>query len=85
MHDYYSDPESFCRLLFHFAWGDFSYYVKKGESMGFVPTAEYGETQSSVQREGNGLITGWQDTESGGLLQADTVISQDREYNPVYE
>lgn len=85
MHDYYFDPESFCRLLFHFAWGDFSYYVKKGESMGFVPTAEYGETQSSVQREGNGLITGWQDTESGGLLQADTVISQDREYDPVYE
>ncbi len=85
MHDYYTDPDSFCRLLFHFAWGDFSYYVKNGQSMGFIPTAEYGEKQSSVQREGNGFITGWQDPANGELLQADTIITQDREFNPVYE
>lgn len=85
MHDYYSDPDSYCRLLFHFAWDDFSYYVKRGESMGFIPTAEYGEKQSDSQREGNGFIIGWQDPQNGELLQADTVITRDREFDPVYE
>lgn len=85
MHDYYSEPDSYCRLLFHFDWGDFSYYVKQGQSMGFLPTSEYGEKQSTGLREKNGLIIGWQDPENGELLQDYTVITQDREFNPVYE
>ena len=85
VHDYYSDPDSYCRLLFHFAWGDFSYYVKKGESMGFLPTQEYGEKQSTAQSKANGLIVGWRDTGSGGLLQADTPIYEDRDFDPVYQ
>ena len=85
MHDYYSDPDSFCRLLFHFAWGDFSYYVKKGQSMGFLPTAEYGEKQNSAQRKANGTITGWKDSENGEVLQDNTVIGENREFDPIYE
>lgn len=85
VHDYYSDPDSYCRLLFHFAWGDFSYYVKKGESMGFLPTQEYGEKQSTAQSKANGLIAGWRDTGSGGLLQADTPVYEDRDFDPVYQ
>ena len=85
VHDYYSDPDSYCRLLFHFAWGDFSYYVKKGESMGFLPTQEYGEKQSTAQSKANGLIVGWRDTGSGGLLQADTPVYEDRDFDPVYQ
>ena len=85
MRDYYTDPDSYCRLLFHFAWGDFSYYVKKGESMGFLPTADYGEKQTTAQREGNGLIIGWQDTQTGELLQDYTVITENRDFDPVYE
>ena len=85
VHDYYSDPDSYCRLLFHFAWGDFSYYVKKGESMGFLPTQEYGEKQSTAQSKANGLIVGWRDTGTGGLLQADTPVYEDRAFDPVYQ
>ena len=85
VHDYYSDPDSYCRLLFHFAWGDFSYYVKKGESMGFLPTQEYGEKQSTAQSKANGLIVGWRDTGTGGLLQADTPVYEDRSFDPVYQ
>lgn len=85
MHDYYSSPDSYCRLLFHFAWGDFSYYVKKGQSMGFLPTSAYGEKQSTSQSAANGLIIGWQDPENGELLQEYTEITQDREFDPVYE
>ena len=85
MRGYYTDPDSYCRLLFHFAWGDFSYYVKKGESMGFLPTADYGEKQTTAQREGNGLIIGWQDTQTGELLQDYTVITDNRDFDPVYE
>ena len=84
LHDYYTDPGSYHRLLFHFAWGDFSYYVRDGESMGFLPTYDYGEKQSSVQREANGFITGWQDTADGSLLQPDTPVYGDREFDPVY-
>lgn len=84
LHDYYTDPGSFHRLLFHFAWDDFSYYVRDGESMGFLPTYDYGEKQSSVQREANGFITGWQDPATGELLDPDTVIRQDMEFDPVY-
>lgn len=85
MRGYYTDPDSYCRLLFHFAWGDFSYYVKNGESMGFLPTADYGEKQTTAQREGNGLIIGWQDTQTGELLQDYTVITENRDFEPVYE
>ena len=85
MHDYYSDPDSFCRLLFHFAWGDFSYYVKKGQSMGFLPIAEYGEKQNSAQRKANGTITGWKDSENGEVLQDNTAIGENREFDPIYE
>ena len=84
LHDYYTDPGSFHRLLFHFDWDDFSYYVRDGESMGFLPTFDYGEKQSSVQREANGFITGWQDPETGELLDPDTVIYRDMEFDPVY-
>lgn len=83
LHDYYSDPDSFHRLLFHFAWDDFSYYVRDGESMGFLPTWDYGEKQSSPQREANGFITGWSDP-AGNLLQPDEPIYEDREFDPVY-
>ena len=83
LHDYYTDPDSFCRLLFHFAWGDFSYYVRKGESMGFLPTYDYGEKQSSYERDTNGYISGWQDKASGALLQPDEAIYESREFNPV--
>ena len=85
MRAYYTDPDSYCRLLFHFAWGDFSYYVKNGESMGFLPTADYGEKQTTAQRESTGLIIGWQDTETGELLQEYTAITENRDFNPVYE
>ena len=84
LHDYYTDPGSFHRLLFHFAWDDFSYYVKDGETMGFLPTYDYGEKQSTAQRNANGFITGWQDTSSGELLQPETPIYEDREFAPVY-
>ena len=85
MRAYYTDPDSYCRLLFHFAWGDFSYYVKKGESMGFLPIADYGEKQTTAQRESTGLIIGWQDTETGELLQEYTAITENRDFDPVYE
>ena len=84
LHDFYTDPSDFHRLLFHFAWDDFSYYVKDGETMGFLPTEEYGEKQSSYQKGANGLIEGWKDTADGELLKPDTVIREDHEYDPVY-
>ena len=84
LHDYYTDPGSFHRLLFHFAWDDFSYYVRDGEAMGFLPTYDYGEKQSSAQRKANGFITGWQDASSGELLQPETPIYEDRDFDPVY-
>lgn len=83
LHDYYTDPDSFHRLVFHFAWDDFSYYVRDGESMGFLPTYDYGEKQSTPQREANGFITGWSDS-NGNLLSPDTPIYQDMEFDPVY-
>ena len=53
--------------------------------MGFIPTVEYGEKQTTALREGDGLIIGWQDTENGEYLQEYTVITGNREFDPVYE
>ena len=52
--------------------------------MGFLPTYDYGEKQATAQRNANGFITGWQDTSSGELLQPETPIYEDREFDPVY-
>ena len=84
LHDFFTNPDSFHRLIFHFGWGHFSYYVKDGESMGFLPTHEYGENQSTHYEEKHGFITGWKDTESGQLLQAEEPINKDRDFRPVY-
>ena len=84
LHDFYTNPDSFHRLIFHFGWGHFSYYVKDGESMGFLPTHEYGENQSTHYEEKHGFITGWKDTESGQLLQAEEPINKDRDFRPIY-
>ena len=84
LHDFYTNPDSFHRLIFHFGWGHFSYYVKDGESMGFLPTHEYGENQSTHYEEKHGFITGWKDIESGQLLQAEEPINKDRDFRPVY-
>lgn len=83
LHDYYSDPDSFHRLLYHFPWGDFSYYVRDGESMGFLPTSDYGEKQTSQQREAHGRIVAWQDADGGSYLEPDEPIRADREFDPV--
>ena len=53
--------------------------------MGFLPTADYGEKQTTAQRESTGLIIGWQDTETGELLQEYTAITENRDFDPVYE
>ena len=52
--------------------------------MHFLPTEDYGEKQSGNQKKANGLITGWQDTATGALLQPDEPIYTDREFDPVY-
>ena len=43
------------------------------------------EKQSTAQSKANGLIVGWRDTGTGGLLQADTPVYEDRDFDPVYQ
>ena len=83
-HDYYCNTEKYHRLLFQFEWGDLSYYIRDGHSMGFIPSSEYGENQSSSQIEKNGLIVGWK-TIDGFDLKADTQIYQDFDLIPKYQ
>ena len=51
--------------------------------MDFLPTHEYGENQSTHYEEKHGFITGWSDKD-GNLLQPDTLIYEDMEFDPVY-
>lgn len=83
-HDYYCNTEQYHRLLFQFEWGDLSYYIRDGDSPGFIPTAEYEECQSSSQIKRNGLITGWR-TADGLTLHADTPVHRDLDLLPEYE
>lgn len=73
---------NYCRVLFEFSWGSLSHYVFRGQSLGYLPLAEYGETQVKSQIQKNEII-GWQD-ENGNEISADIVIEKDRTFTPIY-
>lgn len=77
-----NEEEIFCRVLFQFPWGALSHYVKRGGTLGFLPTAEYGETQVPSQVAKHEII-GWKD-EDGAPIGADVAIDRDRVFEPVY-
>jgi hypothetical protein len=56
--------------------------VFRGQSLGYLPLAEYGETQVKSQIQKNEII-GWQD-ENGNEISADIVIERDRTFTPIY-
>lgn len=68
--------EQYCRVLFTFSWGDVSHYVLRGQSLGYLPLPEYGETQIPLQAAKREII-GWLD-EDGNTIDADIVIDRDR-------
>ncbi|MDO5132296.1 MAG: CotH kinase family protein [Eubacteriales bacterium] len=80
--DYCVHADRYCRVEFVFPWGSLSHYVPRGSVLGYLPLAEYGETQISSQIEKHEII-GWQD-EDGNPITADQTIDGDRVFTPVY-
>ena len=80
--DYFEHPDNYCRVVFKFKWGSLSHYVLKGETLGFLPLPEYGETQIPSQIQKNEIL-GWKD-EDGNAIGAEIVIDKDRTFKPVY-
>ena len=76
------NSENYCRVLFGFSWGELSHYVLRGESLGYLPLPEYGETQIVSQVEKNEII-GWKD-EKENVIGPEIVIDTDRTFSPVY-
>ena len=72
----------YCRVEFQFPWGSLSHYVLKGETLGYLPTADYGETQIPSQIRKHEII-GWKD-ESEQEISAEIRIDSDRVFTPVY-
>jgi hypothetical protein len=68
----------YCRVLFKFPWGDLSHYVLPGETLGYLPLPEYGETQIPSQIKKREII-GWLD-EDGNTIGADILIDRDRTF-----
>lgn len=82
--DYTENSEEFQRVIFEFGWGPMSYYVKKGDILGFLPCEEYGEVDYLADKAyGYGTIIGWQDTE-GEEADAGMVVSENIKLYPVY-
>ncbi len=73
-----SGADQYCRVLFTFPWGDLSHYVLRGESLGYLPLPEYGETQIPSQAEKKEIV-GWLD-EDGNTIDSDIVIERDRTF-----
>ena len=73
-----SGENRYCRVLFKFPWGDLSHYVLPGETLGYLPLPEYGETQIPSQIKKREII-GWLD-EDGNTIGADIVIDRDRTF-----
>lgn len=81
--DYFEHPEKYCQVIFKFKWGKVSHYVLKGETLGYLPLPEYGETQIPSQIKKNEIL-GWKD-EDGIAISADIVINEDRTFKPIYK
>lgn len=85
LYQYLEDETQFQKIVFQFGWGPMSYYVKKGEKIGFLPCEEYGEIDYSEKtRNGYGTIIGWQE-QSGQMVTEDFVVTKDEFFYPVYK
>ena len=78
---YAEDPDAYCKVTFRYGFSDMDIYVRRGESIGFVPVEDYGEHLYGSFRRKYGEITGWTD-ERGEVLTEDTVITEDKVFVP---
>ena len=76
--DYVDNQGKYCKVTFDFGeqelelyYREISYYVRKGEKIGFLPLEENGEYDERF-----GSIVGWKD-ESGNTYTTETVIDED--------
>lgn len=85
LENYLQEKELYRKIDFHFGWGEIPYYVKVGDSLGFLPLEEYGEIDYYTEGPyGYGVTVGWID-ETGKVINPDTTIAEDMELYPVYQ
>lgn len=82
--DYIVDKDQFVKIQFEFGWGIVSYYARKGEELGFLPTKEYGEIDYLENKDyGYGEITNWIDL-NGEPITADIIVNEPARFKAVY-
>lgn len=76
--DYINNPETFHKVKFEFQWGNYTYYVKDGEPLNYLPTAAYGENDYGQF----GIVANWVNSDG---LQIDVTqpVMEDMTVYPV--
>lgn len=84
--EYIENPDAFRKILFEFSWGPMSYYGKKGDVLGFLPSEAYGEIAYIRDKESDhGEIIGWKNKEGTQIDAMETIIEKDMVLYPIYE
>lgn len=83
--DLIEEPEKFCRITFHFGWGSLSAYVEKNKPIGFVPSAQYHETDdvSLTATDDFGYLDHFEDAE-GNQLTENSTFDHDTELYAIF-
>lgn len=83
---YLKDPDSYCKVTFRFGWGDLYSYIPEGQTLGFVPTMKYRETDSHQGRpsDQNGYLDHWEDAE-GKQVSETTIITEDTTFYAIFD
>lgn len=76
--DYMADKDSYSMVKFHMDWGTMNYFAKTGETLGFLPTEDYGEAASLNDP------SGWQDA-AENFIDKDIIIYEDMDLYAVYK
>ncbi len=80
--DYLDHKEDYCKVLFSFPDRNYSYMVKKGEKLNYLPLPEYGEFNDYDYEDGP--IVAWAD-EEGNLADAEMTVTEDLQLYSVHE
>lgn len=71
LNQYLEENSEFRQITFQFSWGPMSYYVKRGETLGFLPCGE------------RDLIVGWK-TGLGDCVTEELIVEEDMILQPIY-
>lgn len=80
LQNYWSSPDDYCKVTFHIDAYSYSYYIKSGEALNYLPMIEYGEDD----HKRFGTVIEWI-TDTGDAVDVTVPVTEDMTLTALYK